>query len=60
LRDSVSKLDIAKLENLLTRVDKTVGLLISCGTKEVVPSSIEIVAVSLDPAKDTRKDVFAL
>ena len=63
LRDSVSKLDIAKLENLLTRVDKTVGLLISCGTKEVVPSSIEIVAVSLDPgsiAKDIRNDVFAL
>lgn len=38
LRDSVNKLDIAKLEDLSARVDTTAELLISCGTKIVVPS----------------------
>ena len=56
-RDSVCKLDIAKLENRSTRVDTMAELLISCGTEVVVPSSIEIVAVSLVPgsvAKEIR------
>jgi len=62
-RDSVCKLDTARLEDLSARVDTTAELLISCGTEVVVPSSIGIVAVSLvlgSIIKDIRKEVFAL
>lgn len=62
-RDSVCKLDTARLEDLSARVDTTAELLIPCGTEVVVPSSIGIVAVSLvlgSIIKDIRKEVFAL
>lgn len=55
-KDSVWKLDTAKLEDLsaraaaelLTTVDTPAELIISCGTEAVASSSMEIVAVSLE------------
>lgn len=58
--DSVTKLDIAKLEDFSVRVDTTAELLISCSTEIVVPSSREIDAESLERyVEDIREEFFA-
>lgn len=71
-KDSVWKLDTAKLEDLsaradtaaelLTSVDTLAELIISCGTEAVASSSMEIVAVSLElcsVVKYITKEFFA-
>lgn len=58
--DSVTKLDIAKLEDFSVRVDTTAELLISCSTEIVVPSSREIDTESLERyVEDIREEFFA-